>query len=342
MTGSLLSFPGAVPQLMWAQRLCAPSRLEYVQVPAPEPGRLGEGQVLLRTAAGGICGSDAPKFGGHKGATLDRHGTFRPGPPGYPLHEVVGEVVASRYPQVSVGELVVGWATSSDGLAEYVVTSGAEVYGYDPSFDTRAAVLIQSLACVLYPLADLPVAGLHVAVLGLGPIGLLFAHALKNAGAARVTGVDPVNRSSVAARRFGLDAAICATSGTWASGVTDTDRPDLVVESVGHQVSTLQHAIMGVAVGGTILYFGIPDDEVYPLDMERLMRRNLTLIGGVTRRRREMLARGASYLAAHPELAADLVSGVYPADRAQDAFEAATRAAADRLKVLVTMTEVSR
>lgn len=319
---------------MWAQRLVAPSRFEAVEVPRPAADDLADGQVLLRTLAGGICGSDTPKFRGHKGAGIGPDGAFLPGRPGFPLHEVVGEVVASRHGQVTVGSRVVGWATRSDAIAEYVVTGGDEVSGYDGDFTPERAVLIQSLACVLYPIRRLAVAGARVAVLGLGPIGLLFAHALKDSGAEQVVGIDPVDRSDVAGA-FGLDRTVRTTSGNWAAA--GSDAPDLVIEAVGHQVSTLQHAIDGVAAGGRILYFGIPDDEIYPLDMERLMRKNLTLIGGVTRQRRQLLAEANEYLKRHPRLYDDLVTDVYPADRVQEAFDRAVTPAADRRKVVVTL-----
>ncbi len=325
---------------MWAQRLCAPGRFEGVEVPAPAPGDLRPGQVLLRTLAGAVCGSDAPRFRGHKDLPLAPDGTFLPGRPGFPMHEVVGEVVASRHHEVAVGERVVGWAAGCDAIAEYVVTEGAQVNGYDPAREPWQAVLIQSLACVLYAVEQVAVAGVRVAVVGLGPIGLLFGHVLKNAGAARVVGIDPVDRGAVGAH-FGLDSVVAATSGAWSEALavraSEEHRPELVVEAVGHQVSTLRHAIEAVAVGGRVLYFGIPDDDVYPLDMERLMRKNLTLTGGVTRRRREMLALADRYLGEHPDLVDTLVSAVHPVERVQQAFGTACVAAPERLKVVVTM-----
>jgi threonine dehydrogenase-like Zn-dependent dehydrogenase len=321
---------------MWAQRMSAPRRFERVEVPAPVAADLAEGQVLLRVLAGGICGSDLPRFRGHKGANVGAAGVFLPGDPGFPMHEVVGEVVASRHPDVRAGRDVVGWATGSDAIAEYVVTDGGQVNEYAVGLAPEQAVLIQPLACVLYPLRQAGVAGARVTVLGLGPIGLLFAHALREEGAAHVTGVDPVPRDSLACR-FGLDRVVTTTSGNWAAGVGDDDRPDLVIEAVGHQVSTLQHAIEGCATGGRITYFGIPDDDFYPLDMERLMRKNLTLAGGVTRDRRRMLAEANDYLLAHPALFDDVVTDVVPVDQVQRAFDLADRPAPDRLKVVVTM-----
>ena len=51
---------------MWAQQIVAPSRLSLTMVPDVEDSDLYPGAVLLRMLAGGICGSDGPKFRGEK------------------------------------------------------------------------------------------------------------------------------------------------------------------------------------------------------------------------------------------------------------------------------------
>lgn len=321
---------------MWAQRMSAPGVFTTVDVPAPTDADLPDEGVLLRTLAGGICGSDLPKVKGVKAAVLGPRGEFLPGRPGFPMHEVVGEVVATRHRDVEVGSRVVGWATGSDAIAEYVVTDGAQVNDYDDRFEPRVAVLIQSLACVMYALERVPVSGKDVVILGVGPIGALFAHVAKDAGARRVTGIDPVDRAGLASV-LGFDETLSTTSGNWAAQVAAGERPHIVIEAVGHQVSTLEHAVSGVAPGGTILYFGIPDDDIYPLNMESLMRKNLALVGGVTRDRRRSLAKADAHLQSHPELYDALVTHELGRDTVQQAFDAAARASADRLKIVLTL-----
>ena len=87
---------------MWAHTLIAPGRLEPVE--ADEPGEPGPGRVVARFEAGGICGSDMPSFLGARDLIV---GASR-GKPGYPLHEVVGEVEASAADDLPVGARVVG------------------------------------------------------------------------------------------------------------------------------------------------------------------------------------------------------------------------------------------
>ncbi|SHG24243.1 zinc-binding dehydrogenase [Geodermatophilus nigrescens] len=324
---------------MWAQTLRGPFRFEQVEVAAPDPAALPPGHVLLAPRAGAICGSDLPNFRGgvwpHPAAE-DGWGATRA--PGFPMHEVAGEVVASRHPDHSPGDLVVGWASMFDAIAELVVTDGEGLAPYDPSLAPSTAVLLQPLACVLYAVEQLgDVTGQSVAVIGQGPIGLLFSSVLKARGAARVTGVDPVDRGDVAGV-FGVDETVTARAERWAARLSDADRPSVVVEAVGHQVSTLQPALDAAAPGAQVFYFGVPDDPVYPFDMMTFLRKNLTLRSGVALERRRVLAAAGEFLAAHPELREGYVTHVHPVADVEAAFTAAISPRPGQLKIAVDMT----
>lgn len=309
---------------MRAQQLVAPHTFVDVEVPPPGASDLGEGDVLLRVLVGGICGSDLPAFR-----------TAASGMPGFPLHEVVGEVLASRDPAHPVGERVVGWASRFDALAEQIVTRGADVAPFDPGLLAERAVILQPLACVLYAVEQLgDVRDCHVAVLGLGPIGLLFCHVLKAQGAGRVTGVDRVHRGDLAAR-FGVDEAVQAGTDRWAEHMSVTDRPDLIVEAIGHNAATLENAVQTCAAGGRIYHFGVPDDAAHQFDMRAFFRKNLTLIAGITLDRRRMLLRADKYLRRHPTLAPQYVTHTFGMDQAQRAFDLATDPQPGRVKIVL-------
>ncbi|HEY2793423.1 MAG TPA: zinc-binding dehydrogenase, partial [Micromonosporaceae bacterium] len=199
--------------------------------------------------------------------------------------------------------------------------------------DDVAAVVAQPIATVLSALDRLPsVAGRHAAVIGLGPLGLLIAHALKARGAAIVTGVDRVDRRDVGAR-FGLDRVVWDASHHWATTIDDDDRPDLIVEAVGHQVATLNDAIEAARVGADLYAFGVPDSTHYPIAFQRFFRKLLHLHGGNIQDWKRYLAEAEKYLIDHPDLPRDYVTDVFPVDRAQEAFESAVRPAVGRLKV---------
>ena len=320
---------------MWAYALAGPGRFQRVEVPRPTAAQLRAGEVLLLVVAGGLCGSDGPFFLGmpNRWSAAGSAGSA----PGFPMHEVVGEVVATTDPDLAPGQMVVGWASSFDAVAEFVVTDARGVWPYSGGLPPEEEVLVQPLACVLSSVERLgDLTGRHCAVIGQGAIGLLFTHVLRTRGARSVTAVDRVDRSAVA-QQVGADRFVWAGSGEWSGGLAEDERPHVVVEAVGHQSLTLQHSIDAVADGGQVFYFGVPDDPVYPLDMEAMIRKNLTLMSGGAVERRRLLADAHDHLARHPELVDLLVTHRFPVGEVQEAYDLAFRSPGERLKVVVSM-----
>jgi L-iditol 2-dehydrogenase len=319
---------------MWAYRLVAPYTFERVEIPEKTPESLGDRQVLLRFLAAGVCGSDLPGFRGTKGRLPGDTGVSAAEMDGFPIHEVVGEVIASRHRSHGIGDCVVGWASGFDGLMEHVVADGDGLAPFDPELTPQHAVALQPLACVLYALEQLPIKGNHVAVIGQGSIGLLFSYAAKALGARHVTGVDPIDRDQVG-KEFGVDTIVRATSDRWVSHLHPDDRPDIVIEAVGHQVATLGHAVEAAAFGATVFYFGVPDDVSYPISMRTMLRNNLTLKSGVTQDRRRVLCSANEFVRSHPELVPAYVTHTFGVDDVQAAFELASRPTPDRIKIAI-------
>ena len=322
---------------MWAMTQSSPGTFTRLLVPRPDETKLAPGKVLLRVTAGGICGSDLPFLHGRQNPYAAPGTDAEARAFGFPLHEVAGEVLASTDDRFTIGDLVVGWAEAFDGLAELVVTGADSLCHYDVALTPTAAVLMQPLACVLYAVERLgDVSGRTCAVLGLGPIGVLFSHVLASRGAAHVVGVDPVDRREVG-KHFGVDEVVVGQSGPWAAALDEADRPEVVVEAVGHQVETLQDALVAVRPSGSIFYFGVPDSPMYPLDMERLVRKHLTLRAGGTLERPRMLAEAGDYLAQHPDLIENVITDVYDVSHVQEAYDRAARPAPGRLKVCLNL-----
>ncbi|HWC23887.1 MAG TPA: zinc-binding dehydrogenase [Flexivirga sp.] len=300
---------------------------------APDLTTALPGQTILRVEAGAICGSDLPYFNGETCIHFDDEAPFAANVPGFPLHEVVGEVVASDDPELPVGTRAVGWATGFSALAEFTVTDSDSLLAIPDDLDSAHALTLQPLACVTETVHSLgPVDGLRVAVLGLGPFGLLFSHVLADAGAAEVIGVDRLDRSAIA-DDFGIDTCVHSSTGRWAGSLTDDERPDLVIEAIGHQTATLADAVEAVAENGRIFCFGVPDEPVYPLPMQDLFRKHATLTGGIVAERRRCLQFALGYQRRYPELQKQLVSHTFDFTEAQLAFELASRPASGRLKV---------
>lgn len=331
---------------MWAKYLDKPRHITGIEVDPPDPESLRDGDVLLRFRAGGLCGSDGPFYRGNANPWLGSGDVH----PGTPMHEIVGEVVASRSEHHHAGDLVVGWADGWNALQEYVAVRGESVSAYDSQLSGAHALMLQPLACVLYAVEQMgPIAGRDVAILGLGPIGVLFSHVLREAGAASITGVDVVDRSDLAAA-FGVDRYEHHTTSSWLATLKQADgdgptewlassanlnRPDLVIEAIGHQVTTLTHAIDAVRERGMVFYFGVPDDAVYPVPFEMMFRKHLTLKTGTTLERRRVLAAANDYVKTHPELPELYVTRTYPVDEADAAYRAAFTPAPGQLKIAI-------
>lgn len=312
---------------MWAYRLSRPGTFEQVLVPRPPPPP--PGWLVARLVAGGICGSDLALVRG----VAVRHEQI--GQAGRPLHEVVGEVVESADPRHARGDIVVGWATREDGLAEWFSTSAEHVQKLDVPLPPTEAVLVQSVACAVTLMRRVgPVSGLRVAVLGLGPFGLLIGWLARYYGAASVLGVDPVDRRRES-DAFGFTETVAVTSGAWVATLEEADRPDLVIEAVGHQSTTVADAMSAVADGGTAAIFGVPDDDWAALPLRPFFRRAGRLVTGVTTEHQAVLTEAQRILREHPELAGQLITRVYPADLLREAFDAALRPASGQRKLVL-------
>jgi L-iditol 2-dehydrogenase len=318
---------------MWAMSLERPAGLVLTTAPAPVTGELRSGEVLLRTIGGAICGSDVPYFGGTVSPLFEDSGPFAAAVPGFPLHEIVGEVLHSDDPALPHGSTVVGWATETNAMAELTVTQAASLMTVPEWLSPLDALILQPLACVVDTLTRLgDLRDRHVGVIGLGPFGLLFSHVARSMGAGRVTGVDPVDRRRLA-DAFGLTTVMTATSDRWAANLRDDDRPDIIIEAVGHQVRTLNDAVAAVAPGGLVFAFGVPDEAVYPYPLQLAFRKSVTLAAGPVLERRASLRAADSYLREHTDLLTSYVTHTFAFSDAQEAFSMAARPRPDQIKI---------
>lgn len=315
---------------MWQYYQPAPTEFTRIEADAPEARDLAPGEVLMRFAAGAICGSDIPKYLGH----LDSD-NLDTGCPGAPLHEAVGVVEASRDDALRPGQRVVGIVKGSRGLSEVIRNPGWMLHPVDDRLDDVAATVIQPVSTVLSTLSRATrLRGARVAVLGLGPLGLLFTHAAKSLGAAHVIGVDRVDRSDVA-EAFGIDEVVRSDVRSWSERVEPTQAPDLVIEAIGHRQEYVADAVEALRDGGQLILFGLPEDH-YVFPMRRFFRKNLTLWAGTTRDWQTYLGKAQEYLFAHPDLVPNYVTDVFPMERVEEAFRSYAAPRKGRIKVALT------
>lgn len=277
-------------------------KLQIQERPIPEPGA---GEVLVRVAYAGVCGSDTHGF-------LDVTGTAR-GDGLIMGHEISGEV-ATLGPgvtgpplgtRVTVDPQVVchactpcqqGWISICDhkrvlgsslrgfvpgGMAEYVITADQTVHPVPETVNDQQAALIEPLSNALHTVRRAEIQpGETVVVLGCGPLGLCMIQCLRQAGAGIIIATDtsPIRRQ--VATQLGADYA-------WAPQTTNVEHEvhrltqgsgaDVVIESVGIQ-DTYRQAIALTRKRGRVMFFGAVVPSV-SLPLLPILHRELTLVG---------------------------------------------------------------
>jgi len=320
---------------MKALQLLKPRQFQTVEVAQPA---IGDDQILVRLGQAVLCGSDIPKFTGMW------PGLQYPLPPGMPIHECVGTVVESHSPRFQVGDRVVAVPKGDQGLAEYYVADGIKAIVIpEPLVHSEASLLIQPLSTVVYALDRLAeVAGRTVVVVGLGPIGLLTIWLLKQLGAGKIIGVDPIAWRCKVAHNLGAAQTFDIHSDRLVSltGQDDTWEPaDICVEAVGQQTRTINDCLYLVKRCGVVLALGVPLEPVYAFEYTRFFRQNLHLIASVTPPDETYMIRAAELVRRHEQELAFLITHRFTPDQAAEAFALYETRAGDRpLKVLIDGT----
>ena len=125
---------------------------------------------------------------------------------------------------------------------------------------------------------------LDTVVIGQGPMGLLITFMLSNLGAKTVIATDLFDfRLNVSKQMRATHTVNAATEDLVekVKDITDGRMADLVVEVVGHQTETINTCIKLLKRKGTLLAFGVPDDEVYDFHFAEFFRKNIQFIGSV-------------------------------------------------------------
>ena len=305
-------------------------------------GEAGDGDVLVRVTAVGICGSDLhwwtegaigdaklahPLVLGHEGA-----GVIETGPR-------AGQRVAID-PAITCGTCracLAGYRNlcyrvrfsghgETDGMMREVMAwPSSLLHPLPDSVPDAAGAMLEPLGVALWSLdlGHLPFSG-TASVAGCGPIGLLLIQLLKAAGASRVIAVEPLAHRRVAAARCGADLVLEPGQPVSGFGV------DVAFEVAGNDDS-VRVALESVRPGGRIVLAGIPDSDTTTFTASLARRKGLTI--AMTRRMNDVYARAISLARRGVVDLESLVSRRAPLADLADAFTCA----ADRtgLKVIV-------
>ncbi|MGC8792434.1 MAG: zinc-binding dehydrogenase [Bryobacteraceae bacterium] len=271
-------------------------RIEPVAIP-----RVGEGDLLVRVRVALTCGTDVKVFrrGYHARMIV---------PPALFGHELAGDVVAvgEKVTRFRVGQRVVaansapcqrcyycrrGFENLCDDLlfnngayAEYIRIPARIVelntYEIPEHIGYHDAALVEPLACVLRGLEETEMrAGDNVAIVGLGPIGLMFVRLAKNLGA-RVIAIGRRVSQLERAAAMGADELVSAVRepdpARAVRELTGGRGADVAIEAVG-KPETWELVVQMVRRGGVVNFFGgCPSGTKVSLDTSLLHYSEIT------------------------------------------------------------------
>jgi len=275
------------------------SGVSITEADVPEP-RAGE--VLVRMAMAGVCGSDVHALQGtHPFITL-------PYPPG---HEVSGTIEAvGAGVSLPVGARVTmepflpcwackqcragrqnvcenlrffGCAHDQGGMADYFTVDQRRLHVIPDELDWLRAAFIEPLGTPVH--ASRLVGGLTgktVAILGTGTIGLLTLQVARAQKAARVVMTARSQRSRDRAAAFGPDAVVDAGAADAVDRVREAlgESADVVFDCVAEQ-STMDQALAMANKGGTVVVVGVPPGPV-SIPLPKIQDSQLRIQGSAT------------------------------------------------------------
>ncbi len=265
---------------MKAAQLVGPKQFVFLDEEMP---RAEDGECLIKLERVSICGSDIR----HGYGPIYEEEKY-PWEVGRPCHECAGVVVESRTDEFREGQRVIVMPVmGKGGLVEYMTSKPGRMIALPDHGDLAEWVMCQPSATVLYSCQKMGnVSGKRILVVGQGAIGLSFTMITSRQGAAQVIAVDPLDYRLEYSRKFGATHTINPDKQDLAEAVNDITGgmgPDITVEAAGYP-ETLDTALRMVRPFGTVILFGIPSEDMVPVDIKLLMDKQATIIPTVAMR----------------------------------------------------------
>lgn len=329
---------------------CGPEKAEIKEVQVPT---VKTGEILIKVAYGGICGSDIQVYTGKhiraKAPVIMGHefsGTVAAVGPGTETNLCEGDEVAIN-PLLACGTCPAcqaGFANACrragflgidapGGFAEYVTVAANRVYRLPAGMSLKEAAVVEPLAVTVRAVRNSNLrVGDTAVVIGGGPIGFLAALVARLAGAdvylseispSRLAGAKKAGLKTIAAdKQDPVDAVLSATGGQGA---------DVVFDAAAVRVSVDQ-AVRMLSPKGEMVVLGV-FKELAPVDLTKVNYLELKLEG--TRAYNDKEFRVAIKLLENKQIPVNLVvSHCFDLEQAQQGIELA-RGAEGAMKVLL-------
>ena len=333
-------------QSMTAARLHGPEDIRVTTV--PHPGPPGDGDVLLRVTAVGICGSDLHTFQdgrigdtavqepltlGHEfGGVVEavgpnaEDGNFEPlaagtrvaVDPAQPCGRC--EFCEQGHPNLCNRLHFCGLFPDDGSLAQYMHAPAHTCFPIPDSIDDASAALLEPLGVAIHAidLAKIRVAN-SVAILGAGPIGLYILQLARLSGADPIFVSDKFDWRLTMAEELGAIPVSCDSADPvqFVQQATNGRGVDIAIEAAWADHSVQQAAEMA-RLGGRLVLVGIPGPDSLTLKHSTARRKGLTI--RMSRRMKHTYPRAIKLAQSGAVDLTRIVSHRFPLDKTPEAF----------------------
>jgi L-iditol 2-dehydrogenase len=341
-SGEFMNSQEKEPHTMRVARLHGIHDLRLEDLPQPKPG---PGEVLLKVASVGVCGSDVhyyeegrigdavvthPIIMGHEfsawiaglgegveGLEIGQLAAVEPA-----IHCGECEACQHGHPNLCPDVRFCGTPPINGVFAEYTVMPAENCFPLPKGFGPEEGAMLEPLGIAIHAvdLAHLK-PGQTIAVLGAGPIGLLTAAVAKAAGAGEIYMTEPLADR----RKFALDYVADVTLNPEETDVvaeimrlTHGRGVDVAFEAAGAPETPDQAAAV-TRPGGKVVVAGIPSDDTMTMTASTVRRKGLTI--KLVRRMKHTYPRAIRLVQKGMVDVKSLVTHLFPLDRIADAFE---------------------
>jgi 2-desacetyl-2-hydroxyethyl bacteriochlorophyllide A dehydrogenase len=218
------------------------------------------------------------------------------------------------------------------GMATHIVVPAYCLYRLPTGVDYELGALAEPLAVTVHALRLANVGpDSAVLVLGAGTIGQLTVVAARHLGARRIGATARYAHQRKAAERLGCDEVLSADQPRM------SERPTVVIETVGGHATTVADAVQAVDAGGTVVITGL-FDETPKFDPLTMLMKEVRMIASMVYNRRGPASdfeTALEILAARGKDLRALITHTFPLKDAQRAFETAADKSKGAIKVML-------
>ena len=301
---------------------------------------LKQDEVLVKVEACGICGTDVHIV----------EGASRSSPPVVIGHEFAGVVedVGRSVVEVAAGQRVavdpnISCASCffcrrgivhlcSDlralgvdldgGMAEYCIVPAKQIHTLPQNMPTEVCAFIEPVSCAIHgiDLANIR-GGDTVVILGSGTIGLIMLQLARDAGAARIILVEPLEYKRALANQLDADIVLDPNVSDVKTTVHELTQvgADVVIECAG-KVETAQLALELARRGGLVEFFGVcPIGENISVEPNKIYFKEMTIVGSYVNP--HTFARSIGMLQSHKVRLDEFLLHRFPLDGVHEALQ---------------------